>query len=138
MPLLTINGFGDPAVAEAIAGYEPDVIAVACFPWRVPANLRRIPRLGILNVHPSLLPRGRGPEPLFWTFRRGERETGTTVHLMDGGFDTGPVLRQERLPVPAGIDGGELERRLAKLGGRLLVEAIVGLAPRHDLPGAAG
>jgi methionyl-tRNA formyltransferase len=127
VPVLTVNGFRDPAVSAAIQAFAPDAIAVVCFPWHVPGRIRTIPRLGALNVHPSLLPRGRGPEPLFWAFKRGEHETGTTVHLMDDGLDTGPILRQERLPIPDGIDGAELERRLAVLGGRLLVEAIAGL-----------
>jgi methionyl-tRNA formyltransferase len=122
------------SVAEAaarIAADAPDAVVAACFPWRLPAGvLARSPgpRLGFLNVHPSLLPRGRGPEPVFWTLRRGERETGATVHLMDEGLDTGPILAQASIPVPDDPRAPELERDLMALGGRLLVEALPKLA----------
>jgi methionyl-tRNA formyltransferase len=94
----------------------------------IPAGIRSLPRLGCINVHPSLLPRWRGPEPIFWTFKAGDPETGVTVHHIDGGFDTGPILRQEKVSIPSGIDGLSLERQLATVGGRLLVDSIAGLA----------
>jgi methionyl-tRNA formyltransferase len=67
------------ALASAV-----DAVVVACFPWKLPPALLARPRLGGLNVHPSLLPLGRGPEPVFWTLRRGERRTGATIHRLDG------------------------------------------------------
>ena len=128
VPLLEIGNLTDSDVFDAMSGLSPDVIAVACFPWRIPRTVRELPRFGCLNVHPSLLPRWRGPEPIFWTFRAGDAVTGATAHIMDGGFDTGPVLLQERIAIPPGIDGDALERDLAVLGGQLLVRAIAGLA----------
>lgn len=110
--------------AARVAADAPDAVVVACFPWRLPADVRARPRLGCLNVHPSLLPRGRGPEPVFWTLRRGEQDTGATVHRMDAGWDTGPILAQARFPVPADPRAPDLERALMTLGGRLLVEAL--------------
>jgi methionyl-tRNA formyltransferase len=109
---------------EPIARLAPDLLVAACFPWRVPPELLAVPRLGALNVHPSLLPVGRGPEPVFWTLRRGERQSGATVHLMDAGFDTGPIVAQGAVEVPVGIRAPDLERELMTLGGELLVEAI--------------
>src|SRR5689334_21622986 len=76
----------DAALVDALRRLAPDAIAVACFPFRLPPPLLALPPLGCPNVHPSLLPRGRGPEPIFWTLRRGERETGATVFRMDGRF----------------------------------------------------
>jgi len=113
---------------DEIATHRPDVIAVACFPWRLPRAVRDLAPLGALNVHPSLLPAGRGPEPVFWTVRRGERRAGATIHLMDDGLDTGPILAREGFDVPEGIRAPDLEQRLAELGARLLVEAIPALA----------
>ena len=118
----------DAAAVAGIAAHAPDAIVAACFPWRLPNVLLALPPLGCLNVHPSLLPLGRGPEPVFWTLRRGERRTGVTVHGMDTGFDTGPILGQTAIAVPDGIDGRDLEYRLAELGGALLVEVIAKLA----------
>jgi len=123
-PVLNAGNLGHVETISAISRFEPDVIAVACFPFLIPSAMLRIPKLGCLNVHPSLLPRGRGPEPLFWTFRRGEPETGVTVHLMDDRFDAGPVLLQRRVEIPEGIRLPDLEFQLAEFGGTLLVEAI--------------
>jgi methionyl-tRNA formyltransferase len=113
---------------EAIRGVAPEVVVAACFPWRLPRAAREIPPLGILNVHPSLLPAGRGPEPVFWTLRRGEPVTGVTVHRMDAGFDTGPIVAQTEMTVPEGIRAPDLERDLMTLGGKLLVETLPPLA----------
>jgi methionyl-tRNA formyltransferase len=112
----------------AIGAAAPEAAAAACFPWRLGREARRIPPLGILNVHPSLLPAGRGPEPVFWTLRRGEQVTGATVHLMDAGLDTGPIVAQATRPVPSGVRAPELQRNLMSLGGRLLVESLPALA----------
>jgi methionyl-tRNA formyltransferase len=113
---------------ETIRSVAPEVAVAACFPWRLPHAAREAPRLGILNVHPSLLPVGRGPEPVFWTLRRGEPATGVTVHRMDEGFDTGPIVAQTRMPVPEDIGAPDLERDLMTLGGNLLVDALPELA----------
>ena len=113
---------------EVIRDIAPQVAVAACFLWRLPHEACETPPLGILNVHPSLLPTGRGAEPVFWTLRRGEPVTGVTVHRMDAGFDTGPIIAQAQMPVPAGISAPELERDLMTAGGRLLVEALPALA----------
>lgn len=123
-----IGRAGELAGVVAELEGRPDALVAACFPWRVPSAVRVLPRLGCLNVHPSLLPAGRGPEPVFWALRRGERRTGATVHVMDAGFDTGPVVSQADLDVPAGVRAPELEARLMALGGDLLVDALPRLA----------
>jgi methionyl-tRNA formyltransferase len=151
VPRREISGLGDPNVVEAIAGHRPDLIVVACFPWKLPRRLLEVPALGCLNVHPSLLPVGRGPEPVFWTLRRGERRTGATIHRMDGGLDTGPIIAQEAIDVPEGIRAPELENRLSEIGANLLIAAVediiagtATLTPQDDalathapIPGAA-
>jgi len=111
-----------------------DAIVVACFPAKLPPALLARPRLGGLNVHPSLLPLGRGPAPVFWTLRRGERRTGATVHRLDGGFDTGPIVAQRAVDLPEGIRAPDLERDLMVLGGELLVEALPLLATGQLVP----
>jgi methionyl-tRNA formyltransferase len=113
---------------ETIRSIAPEVAVAACFPWRLPQTAHDIPPLGILNVHPSLLPVGRGPEPVFWTLRRGEQVTGATVHRMDAGFDTGPIVAQAEMPVPEGISAPDLEQDLMALGSILLVNALPELA----------
>jgi methionyl-tRNA formyltransferase len=120
IPVWEVHGMKDPETINVFVGYQPDVICVACFSKRIPRAILNIPRFGCLNVHPSLLPANRGPEPLFWTFREGSQLTGVTIHLMDEGMDTGPILAQEVVDVPDGISYGQLEAQCAELGGKLL------------------
>jgi methionyl-tRNA formyltransferase len=119
------------SIRETIAALRhvaPDVALAACFPWRLPRAAREIPPLGILNIHPSLLPLGRGPEPVFWTLRRGEPSTGTTLHLMDAGFDTGPIVAQDEMAIPPSIRAPALEDTLMARGAELLAEVLPALA----------
>ncbi len=128
IPVYEVTRLNDPGFLTLLASFAPDVICVACFSRRLPPGVVRLPRLGCLNVHPSLLPDNRGPDPLFWTFRRGEAFTGVTVHLLDEGFDSGPIVIQKAMDIPAGTTEAALEARLATLGGKLLARAVEGLA----------
>jgi methionyl-tRNA formyltransferase len=128
IPLFAVARLADPLTLTTLGKLAPDVICVACFPRRLPSLLLRLPRLGCLNVHPALLPDNRGPDPLFWTFRRGDAQTGATIHLMDEGLDSGPILAQQALPVPDGVSAAALERDLSLLGGALLARALGDLA----------
>ena len=124
IPVWEVHHLSHPETVSVLAAYQPDVIAVACFSQRIPRVILELPRLGCLNVHPSLLPANRGPVPLFWTFREGHEKTGITIHLMDEGMDTGDILAQAPLTVPDGISYTELELQCARLGGELLVRTI--------------
>ncbi len=126
VPLVRVRSAAE--VGGVLQRYGPAAAVAACFPWRLPRAAREAPPLGILNIHPSPLPLGRGPEPVFWTLRRGEREAGATVHRMDAGFDTGPIVAQDTMTVPEGIRAPELEHRLMARGARLLIEALPALA----------
>jgi methionyl-tRNA formyltransferase len=128
IPLWEVSRLADPSVSELFSSYEPDLLCVVCFPRYIPSTILAIPRLGALNVHPSLLPANRGPEPLFWTFRLGHEQTGVTIHLMDEKLDHGDILVQEAFDVPEGISYAELEEECAELGGELLVRAVNALA----------
>ena len=122
---------GQPRAAATLARLRElraSVMTAACFPWRLPATFRQLAPGGALNVHPSLLPLGRGPDPLFWAFRHGLHETGVTVHLMDDQLDAGPILRQRRLPMRLGMTVDELEATCATVGAELLLQTLDALA----------
>ncbi|MGN6811001.1 MAG: methionyl-tRNA formyltransferase [Thermomicrobiales bacterium] len=123
VPVLEVAGFAD-AARTALAEYAPDLIVVSCFPHRLPHAVLALPPHGVLNLHPALLPHGRGPAPLFWTIRHGDGTGGVTVHLMDDGLDSGPIVAQETFPVPDGITGAELELLAAARGAELLARAV--------------
>ena len=128
IPVLEVGRLASPETLEMLAALQPDVIGVACFPQRLPKALLALPRLGCLNVHPSLLPAYRGPAPGYWALRNGERQTGVTIHLMDEGLDSGDILLQEAFEIPQGITAAALEQQCAVLGGPLLARAARALA----------
>ncbi len=117
----------DRAWLVRLDALAPDAIVSACFPWRIPQAVLGIPRRGGFNIHPSLLPAGRGPEPVFWAFRWGLRETGVTVHRMERGLDTGPILAQETVPIGDDATIPSLEAELASRGGALARRVIADL-----------
>jgi methionyl-tRNA formyltransferase len=87
-----------------------------------------IPKLGVLNSHPALLPKYRGPYPFAWAMRNGDSEIGMTFHLMDEQFDTGPVLAQGTFPLEEHEFFGDFIPKLRDLSARLLPQAFERLA----------
>jgi|SRR5581483_9766089 len=124
IPVWEVTSMSAPETINLFSQYRPDAMCVACFSLYIPRSILDIPRLGCLNVHPSLLPANRGPDPLFWTFHEGQHETGVTIHMMDEGLDTGPIVAQERVTVPDGITYAQLEAECAALGGKLLARSL--------------
>ena len=124
IPVWKVWQLSSPETIKVFTVYQPDMICVACFSKRIPRDILNIPRLGCLNVHPSLLPANRGPEPLFWTFREGNRRTGVTIHLIDEGMDRGAIVAQEAIEIPDGISYSELEEWSTELGGKLLAKSV--------------
>ena len=86
-------------VAPLLRGLELDVVLCWGFNWLLPQEALDVPRLGSVNNHPAFLPRHRGPYPIAWAFREGDKELGATWHRMDSEFDTGPILAQSQVPL---------------------------------------
>jgi len=127
IPLLQPLKMKDPEFLHALAGWKPDMIAVAAFGRILPPVILTLPPLGCINVHGSLLPKYRGAGPIQWAIMNGEKQTGITTMLMDVGMDTGAMLLQEAIPIMSDDTAGTLSPRLAELGGKLLVETITRL-----------
>jgi methionyl-tRNA formyltransferase len=117
----------DEAAQARIRELAADVMVVVAYGQILPASLLNAPRLGTLNVHASLLPRHRGAAPIEWSILSGDTVTGITIMQMDAGVDTGPILAQARVPIATDVTAGSLERQLAELGARLMVETLDGL-----------
>ena len=101
----------------------------------LPAPILAAPRAGCLNLHPSLLPRWRGAAPIQRPIMAGDAETAAAIMAMEEGLDTGPVVLERRVPIPADATAGDMQHTLAALGATLMVEALrrIGagtLAPR--------
>jgi methionyl-tRNA formyltransferase len=111
-------------VGPLLRSYEPDLAVCSGFSWKLDAEALAVPPLGIVNGHPSLLPRWRGPNPFGWTLRCGDDKLGFTFHLMDADFDTGPILAQGSVPLTDDDTLATFFEKLAPLAARLLPEAL--------------
>lgn len=90
----------------------------------IPASLINFPSIGVINIHPSLLPRWRGAAPIQHTIFSGDAETGISIMLIDEGLDTGPVFCQKIVALKGNESFGSLHALLAELGAKVLVEAL--------------
>ncbi len=111
-------------LTSIIRALEPDMIFVTGFPWRLPAELLSIPRLGSINTHPAALPKYRGPNPIFWQMMNGETELGLTVHRMDAEFDTGPILAQATLPIDPDWYIEDLGEHIGDIGVKVIADGF--------------
>jgi methionyl-tRNA formyltransferase len=102
----------------------PHLVVVAAFGQKLPGEILQTPKMGCINVHPSLLPKYRGAAPINWTLVRGETKTGVTIMLIDEGMDTGDIFTQEETLIAADETLGELHDRLADAGASLLLKTI--------------
>jgi methionyl-tRNA formyltransferase len=107
---------------------EADMAILVAFGQILPKAMLEAYKYGIVNVHPSLLPKYRGAAPINWALINGECETGVTTMRIGEGVDSGDILMQEKTPIRPDEDFGSLETRLARVGARLLLETIDGLA----------
>lgn len=134
VPVWSYHPDGTERLEAGLRQCEPDLICVASFPRLLPASLLRVPKLGAIGVHPSLLPRHRGPEPLFWTYFLDDREAGVTLHWLDAGEDTGDLIYQEAIPLARGRCVTEIYDEISGRGSALLLRAVAdveaGVAPR--------
>jgi methionyl-tRNA formyltransferase len=111
-----------------LADLAPDVIVTAAYGKIFRRRLLELPRLGCINLHPSLLPRYRGLSPIPWAILRGDDGTGVTVYRMEEGVDSGPILFQRTEPIRPDDTAHTLGERLGQLGADLLCRAIQSLA----------
>jgi methionyl-tRNA formyltransferase len=114
----------DPAAIEQLAALHPDVGVIVAYGEILRPAVLDIPPLGYLNIHPSLLPRHRGPAPVAGAILAGDEETGVTVMKLDTGMDSGPILAQQRVPLDVDSRTGPLTGRLMEQGAHLLAEAL--------------
>lgn len=124
----TPDNFKGMATQQDFAALGCDAAVVVAYGLILPAPVLSAPRLGCLNLHPSLLPRWRGPAPIQRTIEAGDRETGVAIIKMDEGVDTGPILMVEPVAVAHDATAGSLHDDLAARGARLMVAALAGLA----------
>lgn len=117
-----------PEGVERLAAVGAEMMVVVGYGQIIPQSILDMPRLGILNVHASLLPLYRGAAPVQWAIANGERVTGVTIMKIDAGLDTGDVLTMAKTVIGPEETAVELGARLAVLGAGLLVDTIAAYA----------
>lgn len=115
--------FKDDTIEE-IKKLKPDLIIVAAYGKLLPKKILELPGFGCINVHPSLLPKFRGPSPIQNALLLGEEETGTTIMLMDEGMDTGDIISQKKIAIESEDNAETLSQKLLKLSADLLLETL--------------
>jgi len=133
---LWLSSLATHTAEQALAALRADLFLVACFPALLPARIRQLPSRACLNLHPSLLPRYRGPAPLFWQFRNDECAFGITLHHLSARVDSGPIVAQRRVALAYGIGHAEASAVLGRSGAGLFT-TVLARYPRGALPAAA-
>ena len=126
-------GLRSQQIQDRLAELGPDVIVVAAYGRLLPAPVLDLPPHGCLNLHPSLLPRHRGPSPVAAAILEGDEATGVSLMLLDEGMDTGPVIAQREYAFTGKETAGELTGALFAMGADLLAESL-GPWTRGELP----
>tara|TARA_B100001971_G_C18266928_1_gene593988 strand:+ start:2752 stop:3702 length:951 start_codon:yes stop_codon:yes gene_type:complete len=104
---------------------NPDLFVVVAYGKILPKAILKIPRLGTINIHPSMLPLFRGPSPVATAILEGVGSTGVTTMLLDEGMDTGPIIKQsDAITLQGDEKCSELSRTLFEIGGNLLIDSI--------------
>ena len=122
--IITLSSTQDMDCLAKIQQLQPSVLLVACFASRLPTTWLDLPSIVAVNLHPSLLPRFRGPCPLFWQFRNAEPLTGTTLHLLAEKVDAGDIVAQKAMPLSPGSSFDAITESQAKLGAVLVAELL--------------
>lgn len=106
---------------------RPDLIFSVYYTEIIPPSVLALPPHGIINFHPALLPKYRGPHPVNWAIIKGETKTGLTAHYMDTGVDTGPILLQKEVPITLADTFASVSRRIMDLVPNTVLEVLKGL-----------
>ncbi len=128
LPVLQPQRVKDEGFLAQVSSLAPDLGVVAAYGKILPAGLLAIPRLGMINVHASLLPRWRGASPIHRAVMAGDAETGISIMRVVQALDAGAVLATARRPIGPDETSDEVERDLAEIGGRLILPVIEQLA----------
>lgn len=123
----------DPELGEELRKLNPDLFVVVAFKI-LPESLLRIPAIGSINLHASLLPKYRGAAPIHWAIINGEKETGCTVFFLDENVDTGQVIKQKKTAIGPSETTGDLYNRLKQEGADLIAECTDLIAGGEVVP----
>lgn len=121
-------------LANKIDLLQPDLAIMFGFSYRIPQKIFSLPKLGFYNVHFSLLPAYKGPDPLFWQIKNGETTGGISIHKVNAAFDEGEVLMQQQISFIPGENWGICNNRYAAVAQNMLMQFTQELYSGNNLP----
>lgn len=124
LPVFEPKSLRNRDIVEQIIKLSPDLIIVAAYGLIFPEEILTIPKYGVVNIHPSLLPKYRGPSPVATALLNGDLITGVSIMLLDKGMDSGPILATENLKITVKHNTQTLTEELFQIGSNLLVSTI--------------
>ncbi|MGC9336563.1 MAG: methionyl-tRNA formyltransferase [Candidatus Cloacimonadia bacterium] len=125
LPVFQPQDINSREAAEVLKKYNPDLILVVSYGKILRKQVLAIPKFGCINLHPSLLPKYRGPAPINWTLFNGEKETGNTIFFMNEKMDAGDIIYQgRRIPILPEDNYGSLYKKLSIQGASDVIKAI--------------
>jgi methionyl-tRNA formyltransferase len=133
LPLLQPENLKNPVFLERLKRLDPDVVVVVAFRM-LPREVWKIPPMGTINLHASLLPQYRGAAPINHAIINGETITGVTTFLIDDKIDTGNILLRQEVPLFPFENAGDLHDKLMKHGARLVIKTLEGIAGNFIKP----
>ncbi|MBI1908094.1 methionyl-tRNA formyltransferase [Candidatus Uhrbacteria bacterium] len=136
IPVLQPTKLKDPAFHDTLRAFDADAFVVIAYGRILPQAVLDIPPMGCVNVHPSLLPKLRGPSPIISAIANGETETGVSLMLLDAEMDHGPVLAQTTFPVVSDETTSSLTEKVVAHGAPLLLDTLKQLAAGTATPRA--
>lgn len=119
-----VPDLNDPAEVARIAAAKPDLLVSWYFPKNVPGAVRALSARGSVGIHPSLLPRHRGPDPFFWAIAAGDTTTGVTAHRLADEYDTGAILARRELAIDPRWSAWTLAKKLDRPSLALLRDVV--------------
>lgn len=114
----------DEKISKIIISYNPDLCFSVYFRNIIPKHLIELPPLGIINIHPSILPSYRGPAPTMWALIKGEKNSGVTMHYINDGIDSGDIIAQNIFKIPNNITGFSLNSLSMRMGALLFKKQL--------------
>lgn len=124
-PLLVMKKREQERIQKALLDMRPDLIITCSFPIILQKSVLEIPKLGGINVHPSLLPEYRGPNPIFWALFNEEKNTGVSIHRLSAKIDEGDVLLQKQIKISAQENLESLTAKIADAAAALLAHLLL-------------
>lgn len=125
IPLIFDAELSAAQISQQLTRHSIDLIIVACFPSLIPEILLDTSVCGAINIHPSLLPKYRGPAPVFWQLQNNENRTGVSLHVISQQLDAGDIILQRKIDIPNDANGRDIDSLLALSGAKLLTKLCI-------------